>query len=148
MRFPESKLKMRSSRMKLWAGLLIGVSFTIGLFILFGLPLIFYNPQNNEPEGVPNLALTCGLVGLAIAFLSGLFLRGYQTRISALSRVMGVLVTALGIFVGWLAWDWSYFFVPWAWSGYDYFIHALGYWLSIALSLGGGLLFGFKRDSS
>ncbi len=58
MRFPGSELKMKSSRMKLWGGLLIGVSFTIGLFILFGLPLIFYNPQNNEPEGVPNLALT------------------------------------------------------------------------------------------
>jgi hypothetical protein len=139
---------MKSSGRKLWGGVLIGVSFAIGLFILFGLPRVFSNPQNIEPTNVPTLALTLSLLGLAIAFLGGLVLRGSQTRGRPLSRVVGVLIAALGIFVGWLAWEWSYFFVPWAWSGYDYFTHALGYWLSMALSLGGGLLFGLKRDSS
>jgi Na+/alanine symporter len=147
MRVSQSEPKMKSGRRKLWGGVLIGVSFAIGLFILFGLHSIFSNPQNNEPNNVPNLALECGLAGLAIAFLGGLVLRGPQTRISAVSRVIGVLVAAFGIFVGLMAWNWSYFFVPWAWSGYDYFANAIGYWFSIALSLGGGLLFGLKRGS-
>jgi hypothetical protein len=148
MRVTESELEMKSSRRKLWGGVFTGVSFTIGLFILFGLPRIFSNPQNNEPGGVPNLALICCIAGLVLAFTGGLVLRGYQARINVRARVAGVLFAALGIFVGLLAWEWSYYFVPWAWSGYDYFANAIGYWLSAALSFGGGFLFGLRGSSS
>jgi hypothetical protein len=148
MRVSESELKMKSSRRKLLGAVFTGISFTIGLLILFGLPRIFSNPQYIEPKNVPTIALILSLSGFVIAFLGGLILRSYQTRISAVSRVVGVLVAALGIFVGLLAWNWSYYFVPWAWSGYDYFANAIGYWLSAALSFGGGLLFGLKRGSS
>lgn len=141
MRVSESELQRKSSRRKLCGVVLVSVSIAIGLFITFGLPSIFSNP---EPQNVPTLAFVLSLLGLMTAFAGGLVIRS-RARISALSRGAGVLIAAIGIFVGFLAWEWSYGIVPWAWAGYDYSAHAFGYWLSAALSLGGGLLFGLKK---